>query len=40
MKAFLLACVGAVIIAIVSAAVLNTLPDTVQQAFVTTGVRL
>lgn len=40
MKAFLLACAGAVIIAVVSAVALNTVQESVQQAFVTTGVRL
>jgi hypothetical protein len=40
MKAFLLACAGAVILAVVSAGVLSTVQESVQQAFVTTGVRL
>jgi hypothetical protein len=40
MKAFLFACAGAIIIAAVSAGVLSTMQKSVQQAFVTTGVRL
>ena len=40
MKAFLLACIGAVIIAAVSAVSLNSVQKSVQQAFVTSGVRL
>jgi hypothetical protein len=40
MKAFLFACAGAVVIAIVSAGVLSMVQMPVDQAFVTTGVRL
>jgi hypothetical protein len=40
MNAFLLACVGAVVIAFVGAAALNTIQKPVDQAFVTTAVRL
>lgn len=40
MKAFLLACVGAVIIAVVSAGILNTVQDSAEHTFTTTGVRL
>lgn len=40
MKAFLLACVAAVAIAAASVAVLNAMQEPVEQAFVTTGVRL
>jgi len=40
MRAFLLACVVAIILAAVSAMVLNHVQEPVQQAFATTGVRL
>jgi len=40
MKAFLLACVAAVIVAIIGVVVLNSVPDSVDQAFATSAVRL
>jgi len=40
MKPFLLACVAAIIVAAVGAAVLNRVQEPVEQAFATTGVRL
>jgi len=40
MKAFLLACAAAIVIAAVSVVVLNQVQDPVQRAFATTGVRL
>ena len=40
MKAFLLACVAAIIIAIIGVGVLNTIPDSADQAFSTSAVRL
>ena len=40
MKAFLLACVSAVIIAIIGAVVLNGIQDSADQAFTTSAVRL
>jgi Flp pilus assembly pilin Flp len=40
MKAFLLACVSAVVIAVISVAALNTVQQPVDQAFTTSGVRL
>lgn len=40
MKAFLLACVTAAVIAIVAVAVLNRVQQPVEQAFATTSVRL
>ena len=40
MKAFLLACVAAIIIAIIGIVVLNTIPDSADQAFSTSAVRL
>ena len=40
MKAFLLACVGAIVIAAVAAVVLNQIQQPVQQAFATSAVRL
>jgi hypothetical protein len=40
MKTFLLACVAAVAIAVVSAAVLSSIQEPVAEAFATTGVRL
>jgi hypothetical protein len=40
MRAFLLACAAAVIVAVVSAAVLNKLQEPVEEAFATSGVRL
>lgn len=40
MKAFLLACVAAVIIAIIGVVVLNSIQEPVDQAFTTSAVRL
>jgi hypothetical protein len=40
MKSFLLACVAAIVLAAVAAAVLNRMQEPVQRAFATTGVRL
>jgi hypothetical protein len=40
MKAFLLACVSAVIIAIIGVVVLNSIQDSADQAFTTSAVRL
>jgi hypothetical protein len=40
MKAFLLACAAAIVIAAVGFVVLNQVQEPVQQAFATTGVRL
>jgi hypothetical protein len=40
MKAFLLACVVAIVVAAVGAVVLNRVQEPVEQAFATTGVRL
>jgi hypothetical protein len=40
MKPFLLACVAAIVLAAIAAAVLNRVQEPVQQAFATTGVRL
>jgi hypothetical protein len=40
MRAFLLACVVAIVVAAVGAMVLNRVQEPVQQAFATTGVRL
>ena len=40
MKSFLLACVAAIVLAALAAAVLNRVQEPVQQAFATTGVRL
>lgn len=40
MKAFLIACAVAAIIAVVSAGILNTIQKPVEQAFATTAVRL
>jgi hypothetical protein len=40
MKAFLLACVAAVIIAIIGVVVLNSVQEPVDQAFTTSAVRL
>ncbi|WP_283841318.1 hypothetical protein [Bradyrhizobium manausense] len=40
MKAFLLACVAAVVIAVASAAMLSGIQEPVAQAFATTSVRL
>ena len=40
MKSFLLACVAAIVLAAIAAAVLNRMQEPVQQAFATTGVRL
>jgi len=40
MKAFLLACAVAVVVAAVAAVALNRVQEPVEQAFATTGVRL
>jgi hypothetical protein len=40
MKVFLLACAGAIILALVGVVSLNAVQKPVDQAFVTTGVRL
>jgi hypothetical protein len=40
MKAFLLACAVAVVVAAVAAVALNQVQEPVEQAFATTGVRL
>jgi len=40
MKAFLLSCVAAIIVAVIGAAVLNSVQKPVAQAFSTTAVRL
>jgi hypothetical protein len=40
MKSFLLACVAAIVVAAVAAAILNQVQEPVEQAFATTGVRL
>jgi hypothetical protein len=40
MKSFLLACLAAIALAAVAAALLNVVQEPVQQAFATTGVRL
>jgi len=40
MKAFLLACVAAIVVAALSAGILNTVQQPVEQAFATDGVRL
>jgi hypothetical protein len=40
MRAFLLACVVAIVVAAAGAMVLNRVQEPVQQAFATTGVRL
>ena len=40
MRAFLAACVVAIVVAAVGAAVLNRVQEPVEQAFATTGVRL
>jgi hypothetical protein len=40
MKAFLLACAAAIVVAVVGAAALNTIQKPVAEAFSTTGVRL
>ena len=40
MKAFLLACVAAIVVAVLAAAVLNRVQEPVEQAFATTAVRL
>jgi uncharacterized membrane protein YraQ (UPF0718 family) len=41
MKAFIMACVAAVVIAVVSGVALNSMPDTAQKAYSSpTGVRL
>jgi hypothetical protein len=40
MKSFVLACVAAIVVAAVSAVVLNRVQEPVEQAFATTGVRL
>ena len=40
MKAFLLGCAAAIVIAIAAMAILNQVQEPVEQAFATTGVRL
>ena len=40
MRAFLVACVVAIVVAAVGAVVLNRVQEPVEQAFATTGVRL
>nr|WP_283828848.1 hypothetical protein [Bradyrhizobium diazoefficiens] len=40
MKAFLLACTAAIVIAAAAIVILNQVQEPVQQAFATTGVRL
>ena len=40
MKAFLLACAAAIVIAVASVAILDRVQEPVAQAFATTGVRL
>lgn len=40
MKAFLVACVAAIVIAVISGFVLNSIQEPVAQAFSTTGVRV
>jgi hypothetical protein len=41
MKTFMMACAAAIVIAIVSVVILNTVPDSAEQAFSSpTGVRL
>jgi hypothetical protein len=40
MKTFLLACVGAVVLAVLAAGALNTIQEPVNEAFATTSVRL
>ncbi|WP_280972246.1 MULTISPECIES: hypothetical protein [unclassified Bradyrhizobium] len=40
MKAFLLACAAAIVVAAVAAAALSRVQEPVEQAFATTGVRL
>ena len=40
MKVFLLACIGAVVVAVLAAGALNTIQKPVNEAFSTTGVRL
>lgn len=40
MKAFLLSCVAAIIVAMIGAAVLNSMQEPVAEAFSTTAVRL
>jgi hypothetical protein len=40
MKAFVIACVAAVIIAVIGGVVLNSIQEPVDKAFSTTGVRL
>jgi hypothetical protein len=40
MKSFLLACVAAIVVAAVAAAVLDRVQEPAEQAFATTGVRL
>jgi hypothetical protein len=40
MRAFLLACVAAIVVAAVGAAVLDRMQEPVEQAFATTSVRL
>jgi hypothetical protein len=40
MKTFVLACVAAIVIAVIGGVVLNSLQEPVDKAFTTTGVRL
>jgi hypothetical protein len=40
MKAFVIACVAAVVIAVIGGVVLNSMQENVEQAFSTTSVRL
>jgi hypothetical protein len=40
MKSFLLACVAAIVVAVIAAAVLDRVQEPAEQAFATTGVRL
>lgn len=40
MKAFILACIATIVIAVVGAAALNSVQQPVAEAFATTGVRL
>jgi hypothetical protein len=40
MKSFLLACVAAIVVAVIGGVVLNSIQEPVAEAFSTTGVRL
>ena len=40
MKTFLIACVAAIVIAVIGGVVLNSIQEPVDKAFTTTGVRL